>query len=80
VTRDHVVVAFTHRGGPALVSGEWLKIGNGAAPLRQHRLPQTNMPSLRATIRSTASWLTIETTASTALSPWKQSSDGDHAR
>jgi hypothetical protein len=32
-------------------------------------VPQTNMQSLRATIRSTHPWLTIDTTGSTALSP-----------
>jgi hypothetical protein len=32
-------------------------------------VPQTNMQSLRATIRSTHPWLTMETTGSTALSP-----------
>jgi hypothetical protein len=32
-------------------------------------VPQTNMQSLRATIRSTHPWLTVETTGSTALSP-----------
>jgi hypothetical protein len=32
-------------------------------------VPQTNMQSLRATVRSTHPWLTIETTGSTALSP-----------
>ena len=32
-------------------------------------VPQTNMQSLRATIRSTHLWLTMETTGSTALSP-----------
>jgi len=32
-------------------------------------VPQTNMQSFRATIRSTHPWLTIETTGTTALSP-----------
>jgi hypothetical protein len=32
-------------------------------------VPQTNMQSLRATIRSTHPWLPIDTTGSTALSP-----------
>ena len=32
-------------------------------------VPQTNMQSLRATIRSSHPWLTMETTGSTALSP-----------
>lgn len=32
-------------------------------------MPQTNMQSLRATIRSTHPWLTMETAGSTALSP-----------
>jgi hypothetical protein len=32
-------------------------------------VPQTNLQSLRATIRSTHPWLTMETTGSTALSP-----------
>ena len=32
-------------------------------------VPQTNRQSLRATIRSTHPWLTMETTGSTALSP-----------
>src|SRR5688572_24027642 len=32
-------------------------------------IPQTNMQSLRATIRSSHPWLTMETTGSTALSP-----------
>jgi len=32
-------------------------------------VPQTNMQSFRATIRSTHPWLTMETTGSTALSP-----------
>ncbi len=32
-------------------------------------VPQTNMQSLRATIRSTHQWLTMETTGSTALTP-----------
>lgn len=32
-------------------------------------VPQTNLQSLRATIRSTHPWLTIDTTGSTALSP-----------
>jgi hypothetical protein len=32
-------------------------------------MPQTNMQSLRATIRSTHPWLTMDTTGSTALSP-----------
>jgi hypothetical protein len=32
-------------------------------------VPQTNMQSLRATIRSTHPWLTMETTGTTALSP-----------
>lgn len=32
-------------------------------------VPQTDMRSLRATIRSTHPWLTMETTGSTALSP-----------
>lgn len=32
-------------------------------------LPQTNMQSLRATIRSTHPWLTIDTSGTTALSP-----------
>ena len=32
-------------------------------------VPQTNMQSLRATIRSTHPWLTIDTTGATALSP-----------
>lgn len=32
-------------------------------------VPQTNMQSLRATIRSTHPWLTMETTGATALSP-----------
>ena len=32
-------------------------------------VPQTNMQSFRATIRSTHPWLTMETTAATALSP-----------
>ena len=32
-------------------------------------VPQTNMQSLRATIRSTHPWLTMDTTGSTALSP-----------
>ena len=32
-------------------------------------VPQTNLQSLRATIRSTHSWLPIDTTGSTALSP-----------
>ena len=31
--------------------------------------PQTNMQSLRATVRSTHPWLTMDTTGSTALSP-----------
>src|SRR5688572_29254923 len=32
-------------------------------------VPQTNMQSFRATIRSTHPWLTMETTGATALSP-----------
>lgn len=32
-------------------------------------VPQTNMQSLRATIRSSHPWLTMETTGTTALSP-----------
>jgi len=32
-------------------------------------VPQTNMQSFRATIRSTHAWLTMETTGTTALSP-----------
>jgi hypothetical protein len=32
-------------------------------------VPQTNMQSLRATIRSTHPWLNMETTGSAALSP-----------
>ncbi len=32
-------------------------------------VPQTNLQSLRATIRSTHPWLTMDTTGSTALSP-----------
>lgn len=32
-------------------------------------VPQTNLQSLRATIRSTHPWLTIDTTGSTAVSP-----------
>ena len=32
-------------------------------------VPQTNLQSLRATIRSTHPWLTMETTGTTALSP-----------
>jgi hypothetical protein len=32
-------------------------------------MPQTNMQSLRATVRSTHPWLPIETTGTTALSP-----------
>jgi len=32
-------------------------------------VPQTNMQSFRATIRSTHPWLTMETTGTTALSP-----------
>ena len=44
-------------------------------------VPQTNMQSLRATIRSTHPWLTMETTGSTALSPGNSSADADqHAR
>ena len=38
-------------------------------------VPQTNMQSLRATIRSTHPWLTMETTGSTALSPGNSSTD-----
>jgi hypothetical protein len=32
-------------------------------------MPQTNMQSLRATVRSTHPWLTMDTTGSTTLSP-----------
>jgi len=46
-----------------------LRVEQEAAPLRgDHAAPQTNMQSLRATIRSTHPWLTMETTGSTALS------------
>ena len=44
-------------------------------------VPQTNMQSLRATIRSTHPWLTMETTGSTALSPGNSPPTADqHAR
>jgi hypothetical protein len=43
-------------------------------------VPQTNMQSLRATIRSTHPWLTMETTGSTALSPGNRALRGHAVR